>query len=56
MPSHNEPWLDKNLLPESLAGAENVVSGKAEYQEITDPWGRELRKYPFVRFDILTPR
>jgi glyoxylase-like metal-dependent hydrolase (beta-lactamase superfamily II) len=56
MPSHNEPWLDKNLLPESLKGAENVLSGKAEYQEISDPWGRELRKYPFDRFDILTPR
>lgn len=55
MPSHNEPWLDKSLLPESLSGAEKVVSGQAEYREITDFWGRRLRQYPFGRFDILTP-
>ena len=26
MPSHNEPWLDKDLLPESLAAAESEQS------------------------------
>ena len=25
MPSHNEPWLDKDFLPETLAGAERVL-------------------------------
>jgi glyoxylase-like metal-dependent hydrolase (beta-lactamase superfamily II) len=54
MPGHNEPWIDKNLLPESLAGAENIASGKAEYQETIDPWNRKLRQYSFGRFDILT--
>jgi glyoxylase-like metal-dependent hydrolase (beta-lactamase superfamily II) len=54
LPSHNEPWLDKDLLPESLAGAEKVVSGLAEYREIIDSWNRQLRQYPFGRFDILT--
>ena len=54
MPSHNEPFLDKSLLPETLAAAEKVVSGQAGYQEIIEPWGRELRKYSFDRFSILT--
>jgi len=56
MPGHNEPWLGKELLPASLAGAEQVVSGQAAYREITDPWNRQLREYPFDRFSILTPR
>lgn len=54
MPGHNEFWIDKSLLPESLAGAEKVASGNAEYQETIDPWGRKLRRYFFGRFDILT--
>lgn len=54
MPGHNEPWLDKDLLPETLAGAEKVLSGQAESLEITDPWNRPLKRYPFGRFDILT--
>ncbi len=56
MPSHNEPWLGKELLPASLAGAEKVVSGQAEYREITDPWNRRLRQYSFGQFSILTPQ
>lgn len=54
MPGHNEPWLDKNLLPETLAGAEKVYSGQAEFQEIVDPWNRRLRQYTFGRFSIIT--
>jgi glyoxylase-like metal-dependent hydrolase (beta-lactamase superfamily II) len=56
MPSHNEPWLSKELLPASLAGAEKVLSGQAEYREITDPWNRRLRQYSFDQFSILTPQ
>ena len=56
MPGHNDPWLDKNLLPETLAGAEKVLSGQAAYLEITDPWNRPLKRYSFGRFDILTGR
>ena len=26
MPGHNQPWLDKDLLPETLEGAEKVLS------------------------------
>jgi Zn-dependent hydrolases, including glyoxylases len=55
MPGHNEPWLGKELLPASLAGAEKVISGLAEYREITDPWNRRLRQYSFDQFSILTP-
>jgi len=53
MPGHNEPWLNKDLLPEALAGAERVISGQAEFREIIDPWNRRLRQYSFDRFDIL---
>ena len=56
MPSHNEPWLGKDLLPASLAGAKQIDSGQAEYQEIIDPWDRRLRQYSFGQFSILTPR
>lgn len=35
MPGHNQPWLDKALLPETLAGAEKILSGQAESQEGT---------------------
>jgi glyoxylase-like metal-dependent hydrolase (beta-lactamase superfamily II) len=54
MPGHNEPWLGKDLLPETLAGAEKVSSGQAEYQEVTDPWNRRLKQYSFGRFSLLT--
>ena len=56
MPGHNEPWLGKELLPASLAGAEKVLSGQAEYREITDPWNRRLREHSFGQFSILTPQ
>jgi glyoxylase-like metal-dependent hydrolase (beta-lactamase superfamily II) len=54
MPSHNEPWLDRDLLQESLEGTQKVLSGQAEYREIIDSWGRRLRQYSFGRFNILT--
>ena len=56
MPGHNEPWLGKELLPASLAGAEKVLSGQAEYEEVSDPWNRRLRQYSFGQFSILTPQ
>jgi glyoxylase-like metal-dependent hydrolase (beta-lactamase superfamily II) len=54
MPGHNDPWLDKDFLPESLAAAEKIVSGEAKYQKVIDPWNRKLRQYSFDRFEILT--
>jgi glyoxylase-like metal-dependent hydrolase (beta-lactamase superfamily II) len=54
MPGHNQPWLDKSLLPETLAGAEKVLSGQAEGADIIDPWNRRLKQYSFGRFSITT--
>jgi glyoxylase-like metal-dependent hydrolase (beta-lactamase superfamily II) len=54
MPGHNEPWLDKEFLPEALAGVERVLSGQAEYRETIDPWNRHLRQYSFDRFQVIT--
>jgi glyoxylase-like metal-dependent hydrolase (beta-lactamase superfamily II) len=54
MPSHNQPWLDKDLLPETLAGAERVLAGQAEPEEIIDPWKRRFKQYSFGRFAITT--
>lgn len=56
MPGHNQPWLDKDLLPETLGGAEKVLSGQAEWEDIVDPWNRQLKQYSFERFQILTPQ
>ena len=54
MPGHNQPWVDKDLLPETLEGAEKVLSGQAEPREIIDPWRRRLKQHSFGRFQILT--
>lgn len=56
MPAHNQPWLEKNLLPETLAGAEGILSGEVEPREIVDPWNRRLKQYSFGGFEILTPQ
>jgi hypothetical protein len=56
MPGHNQPWLDKNLLPETLAGAEKVLRGEAESRDLVDPCNRRLKQYSFGRFEILTPQ
>ena len=54
MPAHNQPWLHKDLLPETLTGAEKVLSGQAAYQEILDPWNRRFKQFSFGRFAITT--
>ena len=54
MPSHGQPWLEKSLLPASLAGAEQVLSGTVPPTKFIDPWGRVLKKYSFDRFNIQT--
>jgi glyoxylase-like metal-dependent hydrolase (beta-lactamase superfamily II) len=56
MPGHNHSWLDKDLLPETLAGAERVWSRQAEPEDIIDPWNRRLKQYSFGRFAITTPQ
>jgi glyoxylase-like metal-dependent hydrolase (beta-lactamase superfamily II) len=54
MPGHNQPWLDKDLLPETLDGAEKVLAGQATARDIVDPWNRRLKQYAFGRFEIFT--
>jgi glyoxylase-like metal-dependent hydrolase (beta-lactamase superfamily II) len=54
MPSHNAPCQDKDLLPIALAGARDVLSGKAKPVAGVDPWGRQYLKYDFGRTSILT--
>ncbi|MEO8277473.1 MAG: MBL fold metallo-hydrolase [Thermoanaerobaculia bacterium] len=54
MPGHNEPGLEKDLLPEALAGARSIAAGRAEFQEVVDPWDRRLRQYSFERISFLT--
>jgi glyoxylase-like metal-dependent hydrolase (beta-lactamase superfamily II) len=54
MPGHNQPWLDKGLLPETLAGAEKIWSGQAEPEDMIDPWNRRFKQYSFGRFSITT--
>lgn len=41
-------------LPETLAGAEQIVAGQAGFREIVDPWNRRLRQYSLGRTEILT--
>ena len=54
MPGHNQPWLDKDLLSQTLAGAEKILYGHAEPEDIIDPWNRPLKQYSFGRFAITT--
>jgi hypothetical protein len=54
MPCHNAPCQPKDLLPLALAGAEDVLSGRAKPQAGVDPWGRRYKKYDFGRISILT--
>ena len=54
MPSHGQPWLEKELLPDMLAGADAVLSGASQPSDFTDPWGRHIHKHDFGRFNIQT--
>ncbi len=54
IPSHSEPVADKDLLPDSLSAAENILNGYDRFKERIDPWNRWIREYDFGRFRILT--
>lgn len=54
MPSHGQTWLDKDLLPEMLAGVQAVLSGTSKAVSCTDPWGRRFQNHNFDRFGIHT--
>jgi len=53
MPSHNEPWVEKELLNEVLRVVEAIHTGRGEYVEGTDR-GTPIRKYTYDRFSIVT--
>ena len=53
MPSHNEPWVEKELLKEVLQAVEDIQAGKGEYIEGTDR-GVPIRKYGYSRFSLIT--
>jgi hypothetical protein len=53
MPSHNEPYVEKELLKQVLKAVEDVVAGKGRYVEGKD-MGIPIRKYDFGRFSVVT--
>jgi glyoxylase-like metal-dependent hydrolase (beta-lactamase superfamily II) len=50
MPSHNEPWIKKEILLDVLKAFEEVKAGKGRYTEGQDG----IRRYDYGRFSILT--
>jgi glyoxylase-like metal-dependent hydrolase (beta-lactamase superfamily II) len=54
MPSHNEPWVEKEILHEVLEAVEDIKAGKAgEYVEGMD--GEiKVRRYNYDKFSIIT--
>jgi hypothetical protein len=53
MPSHNEPWVEKQLLKDVFKAVVDIVEGRGEYKEGTDR-GIPIRKYVYERFNIVT--
>ena len=53
MPSHNEPFVEKELLKDVLKAVEFIMDGKGNYIEGKD-MGIPIRKYLFNRFSIIT--
>ena len=53
MPSHNEPWVEKELLKKVLQAVEDIHTGKGKYIEGTDR-GTPIRKYAYDRFSLIT--
>jgi len=53
MPSHNEPWVEKNMLQQVLEAVRRIKAGNAEYiEDIADK--TRIRRYEFARFAIIT--
>ena len=53
MPSHNEPWIEKEILKEVLEAARDIKAGKSEYVEGIEGAAR-IRRYDYLRFAIIT--
>ena len=53
MPSHNEPWVEKQLLKDVHEAVVEIAEGRGEYLEGTD-MGIPIRKYDYGRFSVVT--
>ena len=53
MPSHNEPWVEKQLLKDVFKAVVDVAEGRGSYKEGTDR-GIPIRKYEYGRFSVVT--
>jgi glyoxylase-like metal-dependent hydrolase (beta-lactamase superfamily II) len=53
MPSHNEPWVSKDILQEVMKAAQEIVAGKGEYTEDIEGT-TNIRRYEYPHFAIIT--
>lgn len=53
MPSHNEPWVEKQLLKEVFKAVVDIAEGRGSFKKGTDR-GTPIRKYEYERFSIVT--
>jgi glyoxylase-like metal-dependent hydrolase (beta-lactamase superfamily II) len=53
MPSHNEPWIEKDILNKVLEAARGIRAGEGEYLEGIAS-GAKIRRYDYPRFAIIT--
>ncbi|MBS7619801.1 MBL fold metallo-hydrolase [Candidatus Bathyarchaeota archaeon] len=53
MPSHNEPWIEKEVLKNVLKAVEEIKEGKGRYVEGVEG-GIKIRRYNYDRFSIIT--
>ena len=53
MPSHNEPWVEKQRLKDVHEAVIDIAEGRGEYLEGTD-MGIPIRKYDYGRFSVVT--
>jgi len=53
MPSHNEPWVEKELLKEVFKAVVDIAEGRGTHKEGTDR-GTPIRKYDYGRFSVVT--
>jgi len=53
MPSHNEPWIEKEILGKVLKAVKEIKAGKGKYIEGTEG-GAKIRRYNHNRFAIIT--
>jgi len=53
MPSHNEPWIEKEILNDVLKAAQDIKAGGGKYVEGMEG-NTKIRRYNYQRFAIIT--